>query len=258
MATGQNLATHQISGLNAGSDISEKQFYAMMLSSDGAVDLATTQAGFIGILLDKPDEVGSGCRLAGIGSVAPAYVGGTVVAGTKGMIDTADGMLITCTPGSLSCCTFLEAGTVGAVVSVLVEPSVVYQPHPGSITGLLAGSDMSTAGQGLAVAIAADGAVDVAGDNLAVIGILLNSPDVGEECVIAGPGHKCQAYAAGTFAAGDCLSVAASDGQLQEASNAEWLFAYALSAGTADALAWVLPVSSYAVADMSTMGGAAN
>ncbi len=77
-------------------------------------------------------------------------------------------------------------------------------PRPNLITNLAAGSDLSSS-QYKAVALATDGAVDVAGSNVAGIGFLNNSPKVGAVAEIAVVGGGAKAIAGGTITANDLL-----------------------------------------------------
>ena len=107
--------------LNAGEDLSAKQFFALEIATDGDVELAdaTTDAP-VGILLNKP-SAGEAAEIIHSG-VSKAKVGGTVAAGDFLGPDT-DGMLIAVTADTKTyCARALQAGVDGDVIDVIVVP----------------------------------------------------------------------------------------------------------------------------------------
>lgn len=99
-------------------------------------------------------------------------------------------------------------------------------PKPNLITNLVAGSDLSSS-QYKAIVLSADGAVDVAGANVAGIGFLHNNPVLGAVAEISTVGGGAKATAAGTITAGDLLKTD-SVGDVVTAVNGENFVAMAL------------------------------
>lgn len=121
------------------------------------------------------------------------------------------------------------------------------------IGGLNAGADLS-AKQGYCVMIEADGDANVATAATGFRGILLNEPESGEPCAIAGPGSEVAALAGGTFAPGDVLKVDTGDGMLVIATDGDIVVAEAQTAGTDGTWARVLVRHAAAEADVSAIG----
>lgn len=113
-------------------------------------------------------------------------------------------------------------------------------PKPTLITNLVAGSDLSTS-QYKAIVLSADGAVDVAGANVAGIGFLHNSPLTGAVAEIATVGGGAKATAGGTITAGDLLKTDA-NGDVVTAVNGENFVGMALESAVDNDVFGVLVV----------------
>jgi hypothetical protein len=98
--------------------------------------------------------------------------------------------------------------------------------QPNLITNLAAGSDLSSS-QYKAIVLSTDGAVDVAGANVAGVGFLMNLPTAGKSAEIATVGGGAKAKAGGTITAGDLLKTD-SVGDVVTAVNGENYVALAL------------------------------
>lgn len=99
------------------------------------------------------------------------------------------------------------------------------------ITGLLAGADLSSY-QYYYVMIDSAGVVQVANAQTGGLGILMNKPESGQVCDIAGFGSVVPAHGGATFAAGDVLMVETGDaGKLIKATDGLCVVGMALEAG---------------------------
>lgn len=77
-----------IINLKAGSDLSAKLYKGVILSADGAVDVAGANAKAIGFLMNAP-VTGGICEIASAGGGAKATAGGTIAAGAFLNTDSA-------------------------------------------------------------------------------------------------------------------------------------------------------------------------
>lgn len=107
-----------ITNLAAGSDLSAAQYKAVVLSSDGAVDLAGAGAAAIGFLMNAP-IAGQACEIASVGGGAKAIAGGTIVAGDKLKVN-ASGNVVSEYNDDAVVAIALESAVSGDVFGVLV------------------------------------------------------------------------------------------------------------------------------------------
>lgn len=109
-----------IINLASGSDLSAAQYKAIVLSSDGAVDLAGVNAKAIGFLMSVPSAtVGGITEIATQGGGAKAIAGATVTAGDELTVDSA-GDVITAVSGSNVVGIAMESAVDGDVFGILV------------------------------------------------------------------------------------------------------------------------------------------
>lgn len=109
--------------VEAGQDLSAKQYFFMTVASDGQMD--PTGDGLIGhgILQDKPTAAGVSALLA-IGGVSKVVAGGTCTAGSYGAADT-NGKAVNAVSGDFALCVFLDGTTVANdIVRCIVMPQL--------------------------------------------------------------------------------------------------------------------------------------
>jgi hypothetical protein len=103
----------------AGADLSTHQWKAVVLDSNGQLQLNTVSGGrILGILQDDPKAAQSGTVKDH--ETSKAVAGGTFAIGANLMSDTV-GRMIVATTGLHIVATALEAGVVGRVVAVRLK-----------------------------------------------------------------------------------------------------------------------------------------
>jgi hypothetical protein len=113
-----------ILSLQSGSDLSDAQYKAIVLSSDGKCDLASSNAQAIGFLMNAANSaVGSYLEIASVGGGAKATAGGTISAGDELCVD-ANGDLIKAYSGNNVIAVALESAVDNDIFGVLVTPKV--------------------------------------------------------------------------------------------------------------------------------------
>jgi hypothetical protein len=117
MATQENMLCVS---LEAGADLSTKQFYFVSVASDGQID--PTGAGLIaqGVLQDAPAAAGRAALVAVAGKVK--VVCGAAV--TKGgpVASTSSGTATNATTGNIILGTALETGASGRIIEMIFQP----------------------------------------------------------------------------------------------------------------------------------------
>lgn len=108
----------RITNYAAGSDLSSSQYKAVVLSSDGAVDVAGANAAAIGFVYNKP-TAGKSAEIATMGGGAKAIAGGTISAGDPLATD-ANGDLVIATSGDYIVATAAESAVDNDVFAVFV------------------------------------------------------------------------------------------------------------------------------------------
>ena len=106
--------------LQAGSDLSAKQYYCVALQSDQQLDLAGDGGVVTGILQNKPDAAGRPAEVAISGSVSKAELGGIVATGAIVASD-ASGAVVTAATNDVVLGVCVQGGASGAVGAVLIN-----------------------------------------------------------------------------------------------------------------------------------------
>ena len=104
--------------LAAGSDLSSSQYKAVVLSSDGAVDVAGAAAEAIGFLMNAP-TTGDIAEIASNGGGGKAIAGGTITAGDILATD-ANGDVVTATANQVGVARALESAVDNDIFNVEV------------------------------------------------------------------------------------------------------------------------------------------
>lgn len=117
MATEQNLTTIS---LEAGSDLSAKQYFFVSVAADGQVDATGDGAMADGVLQNDPSAAGAAATV-GIGGVTKVECGGTVTRGGTVSSD-ADGAAVDSATGDIILGTALETGAAGEIISMIFHP----------------------------------------------------------------------------------------------------------------------------------------
>jgi hypothetical protein len=111
-------------GLVAAADLSTKQFYAVKVTADSAVNLAGDGEMAIGILQNKPTS-GHAAVIAGPGSISKGVCGAAVTVGAPVGVDT-DGKIVDKATADYGLGIALTAtSNAGELVTVYVLPSAV-------------------------------------------------------------------------------------------------------------------------------------
>lgn len=106
----------------AGSDLSTKQYYPMVVNSSKQLALATGEGGdAVGILQDAPAAAGrAGCL--GIAGVSKAIAGGTITAGSRVTIDVNSKLVAVTSGDDWSFGVAMSAAAINTIFSVLIQP----------------------------------------------------------------------------------------------------------------------------------------
>lgn len=117
MATVEN---YQAVTIEAGGDLSAKQYRFGLVASDGQIDAVSSAGGDAdGIIMGKPDAAGKATEVA-ISGIAKVVVGtGGITAGQKVQSD-ANGEAIVAASGDHVLGKALATGAAGAVVPILL------------------------------------------------------------------------------------------------------------------------------------------
>jgi hypothetical protein len=117
MATQDNMLCVS---LEAGADLSAKQFYFVSLAADGQID--PTGAGLIaqGVLQDAPAAAGRAALVAVAGKVK-VMCGAAVTRGGP-VASTSTGTATNATTGNIILGTALETGASGRIIEILFQP----------------------------------------------------------------------------------------------------------------------------------------
>lgn len=106
--------------LEAGADLSAKQFFFVSVSADGQVDPTGDGLHADGVLQNDPAAAGRAAEVA-ISGIVQVSCGGTVTRGGPVAADT-NGEAVDATTGDVILGTALETGSDGAVISMLFQP----------------------------------------------------------------------------------------------------------------------------------------
>jgi len=110
---------HVIS-LEAGQDLSAKQFFFVTIASDGQVDPTGDGAMADGVLLNDPAAAGRAAEVC-IGGMTRVSAGGTVAAGADVASDSA-GEAVTAASGDVILGTAVTGGADGEIISIIFQP----------------------------------------------------------------------------------------------------------------------------------------
>lgn len=106
--------------LEAGQDLSAKQFYFMSVASDGQIDPTGDGLDADGVLQDAPAAAGRAALVAIAGKVK-VVCGGTVTRGGPVASD-ADGKAVNAATGDIILGVALETGASGRIIEILFQP----------------------------------------------------------------------------------------------------------------------------------------
>ena len=113
-------ATQMIT-VEAGSDLSAKQFYFMKVNSSGQLALVGDGADALGVLHNEPSEAGRPGTVC-IGGMTPIVFGGTVTAGDRVASDS-NGKCVTRGTGDNCLGWCIEGGASGETGTIVFQPS---------------------------------------------------------------------------------------------------------------------------------------
>ena len=106
--------------LEAGQDLSAKQFYFMSVASDGQIDPTGDGLDADGVLQDAPAAAGRAALVAIAGKVK-VVCGGVVTRGGPVASD-ADGKVVNAATGDIILGVALETGASGRIIEILFQP----------------------------------------------------------------------------------------------------------------------------------------
>lgn len=106
--------------LEAGADLSAKQFFFVSMSSDGQVDPTGDGAAAIGVLLNDPAAAGRAAEVC-IGGLTRVSAGGSITAGDEVASDAA-GEAVAAATGDIILGTAVTGGSDGDVISIVFQP----------------------------------------------------------------------------------------------------------------------------------------
>lgn len=106
--------------LEAGADLSAKQFFFVSMSSDGQVDPTGDGAAAIGVLLNDPAAAGRAAEVC-IGGLTRVSAGGSITAGDEVASDAA-GEAVAAATGDIILGTAVTGGSDGEVISIVFQP----------------------------------------------------------------------------------------------------------------------------------------
>lgn len=106
--------------LEAGADLSTKQFYFVSVASDGQIDPTGDGLDADGVLQDAPAAAGRAALVAIAGKVK-VVCGGVVTRGGPVASDSA-GKAVNAATGDIILGTALETGADGRIIEILFQP----------------------------------------------------------------------------------------------------------------------------------------
>lgn len=106
--------------LEAGQDLSAKQFFFVSVSSDGQIDPTGDGAAAVGVLQNDPAAAGRAAEVC-IGGVTKVSAGGTIAAGAAVASDAA-GEAVTAATGDVVLGIALEGASDGDIISIVFQP----------------------------------------------------------------------------------------------------------------------------------------
>jgi hypothetical protein len=106
--------------LEAGQDLSAKQYFFVTIASDGQIDPTGDGAAAVGVLLNDPAAAGRAAEVC-IGGLTRVEAGGTVAAGAAVASDAA-GNAVTAATGDIILGTAVTGGADGEVITIVFQP----------------------------------------------------------------------------------------------------------------------------------------
>lgn len=106
--------------LEAGQDLSAKQYYFVTVASDGQVDPTGDGLEADGVLQDTPSAAGQAAQVA-ISGITKVACGGTVTKGGDVGSDSA-GKAVDAATGDYILGVALETGASGSIIAMLLRP----------------------------------------------------------------------------------------------------------------------------------------
>lgn len=106
--------------LEAGQDLSAKQFFFVSVSADGQVDPTGDGAYAVGVVQNDPAAAGRAAEVA-IAGITKVSCGGAVTRGGPVASDAA-GEAVNAASGDVILGEALETGSDGAIISILFQP----------------------------------------------------------------------------------------------------------------------------------------
>jgi len=106
--------------LEAGADLSAKQYYFVSIASDGQVDPTGDGAAAAGVLQNDPSAAGRAAEVC-IGGITKVEAGGTVAAGGA-VASSATGTAVAAATGDVILGTAVDGGASGSVISIIFQP----------------------------------------------------------------------------------------------------------------------------------------
>jgi hypothetical protein len=235
--------------LEAGADLSAKQYFFMAIASDRQVDPAGAGLATVGVLQNKPSAAGQAAELQTL--LISKVVAGEAIAIGASVASDAAGKARTAIAGDvIQGIAMTVAAADGEVLSVLLGQSRL----TGDL-GLVSGADLSTKAN-LFMAVAADGKIDPATAGVMCAGILQNAPDAADlEAIVRQIGIS-DVISSAAFTMGDKLA-SDSAGKAKKAVGGDIVQAIALETATgADETISVLLGQSFVEGDIVFVSGA--
>lgn len=106
--------------LEAGQDLSAKQYFFVSMSSDGQIDPTGDGAAAIGVLQNDPSAAGRAAEV-GIAGRTMVKAGGTIAAGAQVASDAA-GEAVTAASGDVVLGTALQSAVDGDTFAMVFQP----------------------------------------------------------------------------------------------------------------------------------------
>lgn len=106
--------------LEAGADLSTKQYYFVSIAADGQVDPTGDGLSAVGVLQNDPSAAGRAAEVC-IGGMTKVEAGGTVAAGAA-VASSATGTAVTAGTGDVILGTAVDGGASGSIISIIFQP----------------------------------------------------------------------------------------------------------------------------------------
>lgn len=110
--------------LEAGADLSAKQYYFVSVSADGQIDATGDGAQADGVLQNTPEAAGRAASVC-VGGTTKVECGGVVTRGGPVASD-ANGAAVNPASGDVVLGTALETGASGSIIEMIFEPRGTY------------------------------------------------------------------------------------------------------------------------------------